>query len=360
MTTQCADNSNGIDIKVGQYITCKTAKYVVMEKIGQGGYGAVYRVKLESNHNEEYAMKVEQKLQSRERSKLNMELHLLKLMSNQPHARHFTKIINRAEKLHFFLIVMTLLGESLAELKRQYCPPIFSLATSLGVSIQCLEGIEQLHKVGFIHRDIKPGNFAIGLPPNMHVIYILDFGIARKYTNSAGDIKGPRCKVAFKGTVRYAALACHRGKELGPKDDCESWLYMMVDYTNPNGLTWKQDKERKKVETRKVEARTSDGKKRLFENMSEKDMSDIMDYIDKLDYQDRVDYQYLYGKIRKAALTANVQIDEPYDWEMQEEPDDEERASKRIPDAAEKNILIKDEIQQKRKVTVRTAKTYSN
>uniref|UniRef100_A0A0M3JGY1 Protein kinase domain-containing protein n=1 Tax=Anisakis simplex TaxID=6269 RepID=A0A0M3JGY1_ANISI len=86
------------------------------------------------------------------------------------------------------------------------------------------------------------------------LIYILDFGIARKFTNDSGVVKGPRCQVPFKGTVRYAALNCHRGKELGPKDDCESWLYMIVDCCNEHGLPWRQEKEKKRVELRKEEA----------------------------------------------------------------------------------------------------------
>ncbi|VDN04626.1 unnamed protein product [Thelazia callipaeda] len=268
---ECADNSDGMNISTGHYVTCyfsKTTKYVVMEKIGQGGYGAVYRVEIDPTDGNQYAMKVEQKLENREHSKLNMELHLLKLMSNQPNSHHFTKIFNRAKKVNFFFIVMTLVGESLAELKRRKSPSVFSLGTAFGVSIQCMEALEQLHKVGFIHRDIKPGNFAAGLAPNSHTVYILDFGIARKFTNSKGDIKGPRCKVAFKGTIRFAALACHRGKELGPKDDCESWLYMIVDYTNPSGVPWKFDKERKRVELLKVEARSPDGRKKMFANVS--------------------------------------------------------------------------------------------
>ncbi|VDM44566.1 unnamed protein product [Toxocara canis] len=45
------------------------------------------------------------------------------------------------------------------------------------------------------------------------------------------------------------------------------------------------------------------------------DMGAIMDYIDKLEYEDKVDYEFLYGKIRKAAATAKVNIDAPFDWE---------------------------------------------
>lgn len=47
-------------------------------------------------------------------------------MASQPvENSHFTKIIDRAKKDNFFLIVMTLVGESLADLKRERSPPVF-------------------------------------------------------------------------------------------------------------------------------------------------------------------------------------------------------------------------------------------
>ena len=90
-----------------------------------------------------------------------------------------------------------------------------------------------------IFSDIKPGNYAIGRNEAARTIYILDFGIARKITNTTNKLKAPREKVAFKGTVRYAPIACHKGQELGKKDDCESWLYMLGDVSNPEDLPWK-------------------------------------------------------------------------------------------------------------------------
>jgi serine/threonine protein kinase len=73
-----------------------------------------------------------------------------------------------------------------------------------------------------ICRDVKPANFACGLDNKKRVIYLLDFGIARRILNDDHELKAPREKVGFKGTVRFASLSCHRGVELGPKDDCES------------------------------------------------------------------------------------------------------------------------------------------
>ena len=89
-------------------------------------------------------------------------------------------------------------------------------------------------------RDIKPANYAIGRNETAKTIYILDFGIARKITNASNKIKAPREFVHFKGTTRYASLACHLQQEQGKKDHCEQWIYMRGDVSNPDELPWKR------------------------------------------------------------------------------------------------------------------------
>uniref|UniRef100_A0A1I7Z0H5 Protein kinase domain-containing protein n=1 Tax=Steinernema glaseri TaxID=37863 RepID=A0A1I7Z0H5_9BILA len=316
MSAACADDLDGTDIPAGAMLTNKTLKYRFVEKIGSGGYGAVYKVQLDPSDNKEYAMKIEKKLERREHSKLNMEVHILKLMAHKPDDKtHFLKMYDRGKKEKFFFIVMTLVGDSLLDLKRQRSTGAFSPATGIKVARQCLEAIGELHDCGFIHRDIKPGNYAVGRPPLHCTVYILDFGIARRFVNDAGEVKAPRVKVHFKGTVRYASLSCHKGKENGPKDDCEAWLYMMIDLCNPEGVTWRRVLDREKVFELKEEARTQKGKERIFKDMAVNEWSTMMDYIDKLGYQDKVDYAYLYQMLDEGAKTLKADMAAPYDWD---------------------------------------------
>ncbi|EPB71706.1 hypothetical protein ANCCEY_09201 [Ancylostoma ceylanicum] len=156
------------------------------------------RVRDQKDLAKEYAMKVEKKLQSRRHSKLKMEIAILKLVSAERTQSHFTTIIDRGKKETFFFLVMQLVGRSLANLKMTRPLRVFSMSTGLGVGIQCLEACEDLHKYGFIHRDLKPANYACGLGEKKRVVYILDFGIARKILNSKGELKAPRQTVRFK------------------------------------------------------------------------------------------------------------------------------------------------------------------
>ena len=41
---------------------------------------------------------------------------------------------------------------------------------------------------------------------------MLDFGLARQYTNASGEVRPPRAAAGFRGTVRYASINAHRNK----------------------------------------------------------------------------------------------------------------------------------------------------
>ena len=95
----------------------------------------------------------------------------------------------------------------------------FSLSTTLRLGYQILKGIEAIHDVGFLHRDVKPSNFAVGrTPQTMRHIFMLDFGLARQYTNAAGEVRPPRGAAGFRGTVRYASINAHKNKEMGKEE----------------------------------------------------------------------------------------------------------------------------------------------
>jgi len=66
-----------------------------------------------------------------------------------------------------------------------------------------LTPVEDLHGIGYLHRDVKPGNFAVGRAEEQKQrnMYILDYGLARRYLNETGVHRRPREKAGFRGTV---------------------------------------------------------------------------------------------------------------------------------------------------------------
>ncbi|EPB80348.1 hypothetical protein ANCCEY_00605 [Ancylostoma ceylanicum] len=185
------EEEDDLGIKPGTVIDSSKANYVVIKLLGEGGFGAVFKVHDQKDPTKLFAMKIA----------------ILKLVSQERKQSHFTSIIDRGKKETYFFLVMELVGKSLADLKNQRPGRVFSISTGLGASTQCLEACEDLHKYGFIHRDLKPANYACGLREKKRVIYILDFGIARRILNDKGELKTPRMTVKFKVSMsRYNSI----------------------------------------------------------------------------------------------------------------------------------------------------------
>lgn len=76
---------------------------------------------------------------------------------------------------------------------------VFSLNTAYYCALETLKAIEELHQLGYVHRDIKPGNFVLGRRVDERInnnIYLVDFGISRYIFDQNGSILTPRAKVA--------------------------------------------------------------------------------------------------------------------------------------------------------------------
>lgn len=98
--------------------------------------------------------------------------------------------------------------------------------------------MEHIHAHSYIHRDIKPENFLVGLEHNSNTIYIIDYGLAKrfedKYTRKHIPYKDNK---ALTGTLRYVSLPVHLGSESSRRDDLESLGYLLIYFLNGR-LPW--------------------------------------------------------------------------------------------------------------------------
>jgi casein kinase 1 len=104
-----------------------------------------------------------------------------------------------------------------------------SLATTLTIGIQIITRLEQIHRKGFVHRDIKANNFMIGGGEEKQIVYIIDFGLAKRYRDlKTGQHIAAKGGKSLVGTARYASIASHEGNEQCRRDDLESLGYLLL------------------------------------------------------------------------------------------------------------------------------------
>ncbi|CAJ0948292.1 unnamed protein product, partial [Mesorhabditis belari] len=303
----------------------KVEQWTVMKKLGEGACGAVFLVKDEKN-GIEGALKGENI--GEKMPLLRMEaLVLMELAKGR--ARHVVELLDKGKHDNFNFIVMKLVGKSLQDMKKTGPDQHLSLGPAISVSIQCLEALEDLHMVGYLHRDVKPGNFCVGRAElkEFRKIYILDFGMSRKYTSNDGAIRKPRSAAQFRGTPRYAPIASHDSRDHSRKEDLESWFYMLIDFSNAS-LPWKGLNEIAEVGEGKKRARKE--LPRFFEGCPKKEYKDILMIIDNLQYYDVPPYQKIYDILRKCIIDHKLP-EFPYDWETSVIP----------PKSQEKGSIVK-------------------
>lgn len=167
----------------------------------------------------------------------------------------FAECLYSGPEGRFNCMVMELLGKSLEDMVQE-CKGKLNVASTLLTAEQILRRIEYLHSRGVIHRDIKPENFMFGRDQKIHHLYMIDFGLSKKYWDNNQHSK-PRNKLSLTGTARYASINAHKGLEQSRRDDLEAIGHMLL-YFLRGVLPWSG-----------LEARTQEEKYRKIKEKKE-------------------------------------------------------------------------------------------
>ncbi|KAJ8387562.1 hypothetical protein AAFF_G00152580 [Aldrovandia affinis] len=285
-------------------------KYRLGRKIGSGSFGDIY---LGANiaTAEEVAIKLE--CVKTKHPQLHIESKFYKMMQG---GVGIPSIKWCGAEGDYNVMVMELLGPSLEDLFN-FCSRKFSLKTVLLLADQMISRIEYIHSKNFIHRDVKPDNFLMGLGKKGNLVYIIDFGLAKKYRDARTHQHIPyRENKNLTGTARYASINTHLGIEQSRRDDLESLGYVLM-YFNLGSLPWQG-----------LKAAT---KRQKYERISEKKMSTPIEVLCKgypsefstylnfcrsLRFDDKPDYSYLRQLFRNLFHRQGFSYDYVFDWNM--------------------------------------------
>ncbi|KAA3675601.1 tau tubulin kinase [Paragonimus westermani] len=261
------------------------------------------------------AIKVESNRQPRQ--VLRMEVAVLRRLQGKPHV---CQLLGCGKNSRFNYMVMTLQGKNLAELRRALSTPVFSLGTAFRLAVQCLDALHTLHEAGFLHRDVKPSNFAIQRLRNhdrsvgLQVI-ALDFGLARPYTvaGPGSEVRNPRPIAGFRGTVRYASIHAHQHRDLARRDDLWSLFYMFVEFITGQ-LPWRRIRDKELVGQMKVAV---DHKELAIKaGIPNKIAETWTAHLSSLEYKSKPDYSLLGNSLLDWLTEQNIQWNDAYDWEQ--------------------------------------------
>ena len=159
-----------------------------------------------------------------------------------------------------------------------------------------IQRIQDLHNKNYIHRDIKPENFLIGIGEKSNVVYVIDFGLSKKYKdNKTMEHIIYRETRNLTGTARYASINNHLGLEQSRRDDLEAIGYVLI-YFLKRRLQWQgvdgtsQNAKYKKILEKKllipIEVLCKD---------LPLEFSIYMSYVKNLRFDERPDYNFLKG-----------------------------------------------------------------
>jgi serine/threonine protein kinase len=290
-----------MDLRVGN-------KYRAKKRLGAGSFGEIYSGENMTTH-EEVAIKLESvRAKPHQLAIENKVYRSLSGAVGVPHIKWF------GTEGDYNVLVMDLLGRSLEDLF-QSCQRKFSRKTILMLADQMLARIEYVHDKGYLHRDVKPDNFMIGTGHQSNTVFVIDFGLSKKWRNSKTLQHIPfRDGKTLTGTARYSSINTHLGIEQSRRDDIEAIAYVLV-YLSKGSLPWmgvhvddhKQQNE--VISERKIATNINI----LCEGLPP-EFALFLSEIRKLDFADRPQYALYRQLFRNVFVREGFVYDYLYDW----------------------------------------------
>ena len=284
-------------------------KYTLIKKLGEGSFGRIYSAK-ENSTNNWFAIKLENK--NRSQNLLESEAYIMSYLNGPriPMVKSFGYTGD------YNVLIMELMGKSLEDLFENMPTKRMSVRCVCNLGYQMIEIIEFIHNKHIVHRDIKPDNFVMGKGIKSKYLYLLDFGLAKKYRSSSTLKHYPLLKKKhLTGTARYASINALNGYTQSRRDDLEAIGYVLV-YFLLGRLPWQgmlnKNKDERYLKIMEIKRDTDPsilckGLPSQFER--------YISYTRNLEYEQDPDYNMLKQLFLKVLSDEGLTFDHYYDWD---------------------------------------------
>ncbi|KAE9414344.1 hypothetical protein Angca_009964, partial [Angiostrongylus cantonensis] len=228
------------------------SRYEIQLKYNEGRYSSIYIVskKVFGNHNGTdaanlFALKTGIRNGSANLSiRMKRELRILATMKKAK-ASWAPILLDSGSVCDMPFIVTNLVDMNIEKL-REMIGGKFKPSSAFYIAGEVLNALVELHRHGFVHRDVKPTNICVGVGVHSSKIYLVDYG------DTVRIGKNIKYGTPDGYTLPYWSVDCHRREPATQRTDFEEWFYTIGDLFVPSILTWKSVLDEREVMKAKI------------------------------------------------------------------------------------------------------------
>lgn len=295
-----------MDKRSNKKVPLQLRQYRLGKKIGKGSFGEVYTCT--DPKGRQYAVKLEVRrlpdgTPRRGPSQLEYEM---RVYSHLEGSTGIPKVYDYFTLGNYNVLVMDRLGASIQNVLEKTPGRKLQMDSVVAVAMRVLCHLEVIHEKHILHRDIKPQNILLGRF-NDREVYLVDFGLSKKYVHNGEHIKYKDKKRGLTGTPRFASINSHLGIEQSRRDDLESLAYVLV-YLAKGRVPWMGLGGRRKVRSDDKKPNKHEDILRVKQATTNEDLcrglpkglGDFIRRIRALKFYERPPYDELYGMLNRA------------------------------------------------------------
>ena len=272
--------------------------------IGKGGFSTVYEG-YDILDAKKIAIKIDKKIKYNKKESLIYD----KIMNE----KYMPKKYDYIEKASSSYLIMPLYDMNCEKLLKINKDVYFNEKDVLMLSIQIIQQLNNLHKIGIIHQDVKPDNFVYDKKSNK--FKLIDFGLSKYYIIDNNHIEFEK-NHSRSGTLRYMSTNCHMKHTLSRRDDLISLSYSLI-YLYLKNLPWKNINTKVKNKN-KINLVIKKLKLEFGDNINLYDLPSplllLFNYSNNLRFSSKPDYNFLIKGIYNYLKMNGMKYDGKWSW----------------------------------------------